>query len=454
MQLLFRPFGKVMDNSDFSHLLRSGNSTSSAIHLGETQPQQAVEQVQQPTFTGRVTGSHDPENPILATLHAGQGVVTRAPRSAAATITRSMVTRSTEQHSPATDNPVSPSFRAHPFLSEISASQPIAQSAATVGNATTAPPMDPLAALAVYQPFNFADNQEHLYGGFDSFSAFLDTYLPEGLEAESFTSQPAGQTISAPVFDSPVIFSQVVDRTSSQDQPNASPETVLSEALETVIDKTTEETSHLSDITTQKEPQQTPQVSGQDNPPVIAEPSYLSLQKTLQPRLPKRAKHNHRKAGPPTITILGKVKRLKGSKSLIDEFLYRTDSIDRPYLCCYPGCGLMYKSPSHLRYHAFIHTKVSEFKCAYPECGSDKYFPSKRSLKLHINSNHLHIKRFSCFFCFQKFNSSQARKAHVLDKHPPPQKAALGQNSTCAKQHLCGSGSDLERRNFFKSEWP
>ena len=416
----FRPLGKIMDNSVFSHLFRSGCSTSSATHLGETQPQQTVEQEQQTTFTGRVTGSHDPENPILATLNAGQAVVTRAPGSAAATITRSVVTRSTEQHSPATDDPANPSFGVPPFLSATSVSQPVAQSAA-VGNATTAPPMDPFAALAVYQPFNFADNQEHLYGGFDSFSAFLDTYLPEGLEAESFTSQPAGQTIPAPVFDSPVIFSQVVDRTSSQDQSNASPETVLSEALETVIDKTTEETSHLSDITTQKEPQQTPQVSGQDNPQVIARPSYLSLQKTLQLRLPKRAKYNHREAGPSAITILGKVKRLKGPKSPIDEFLYRTDSLDRPYLCCYPGCGLTYKSPSHLRYHAFIHTKVSEFKCAYPECGPDKYFPSNRALKLHINSKHLHIKRFSCSFCFQKFNSSQARKVHVVDKHPHPQ---------------------------------
>ena len=423
-----------MDNSDFSHLFRSGSSTSSAIHLGETQPQQTVEQEQQTTFTGRVTGSRDPD-PILATLHAGQGVVTRAPRSAAATrttITRSMVTRSTEQHSPATDDPVSLSFRAPPFLSATSACQPIAQSAATVCNATTAPPMDPFAALAVYQPISFADNQEHLYGGFDSFSAFLDTYLPEGLEAVSFTSQPAVQTIPAPVFDSTVIFSQVADRTSSQDQPNASPETILSEALETVIDKTTEETSHLSDITTQKEPQQTPQVSGQDNPPVIVGPSYLSLQKTLQPRLPKRAKHNYREAGPPAITILGKVKRLRGPESPIDEFLYRTDSIERPYLCCYPGCGLMYKSPTHLRYHAFIHTKASEFKCAYPECGSDKYFPSNRALQLHINSKHLHIKRFSCSFCFQKFNSSQARKAHVVDKHPPSTV-----NSACAKQYLC-----------------
>ena len=424
-----------MDNSDFSHLFRSGCSTSSAIHLGETQPQQTVEQEQQTTFTGRVTGSHDPENPILATLHAGQAVVTRAPRSAAATrttITRSMVTRSTEQHSPATDNPVGPSFGVPPFLSATSVSQPIAQSAATVGNATTAPSMDPFAALAVYQPMSFADNQEHLYGGFDSFSAFLDTYLPEGLEAESFTSQSSGQTTPAPVFDSPVIFSQVADRTSSQHQPNASPETVLSEALETVIDKTTEETGHLSGIATQKEPQQTPQVSGQENPPVIAGPSYLSLQKTLKPRLPKGAKHNHREAGPPTITILGKVKRLRGPESPIDEFLYRTDSIERPYLCCYPGCGLMYKSPTHLRYHAFIHTKVSEFKCAYPECGSDKYFPSNRTLKLHINSKHLHIKRFSCSFCFQKFNSSQARKDHVLEKHPPSTV-----NSACAKQYLC-----------------
>ena len=89
-----------MDNSDFSHLFWSGSSTSSAIHLEDTQAEQVVEQEQQPTFTGRVTGPRDSENPVLATFYASQAVVTRAPRSAAATTrsmtTRPMVTRSTE----------------------------------------------------------------------------------------------------------------------------------------------------------------------------------------------------------------------------------------------------------------------------------------------------------------------------------------------------------------------
>ena len=197
-----------MENNDFSHIFWSGSSTSSAIHLEDTQAEQTVGQEQQTTFTGRVTSPRDSENPVLATSYASQAVVTRAPRGAAATTrsmtTRPMVTRSTEQCSPAVDDPANPSFTSTSFLTATNASQPIAQSPSVLF--LTDPPTDTFASLFALQPISFADNQEHLYGGFDSFSAFLDTYLPEGAEAEPepIISQPSGQLTPAPVMDSPM----------------------------------------------------------------------------------------------------------------------------------------------------------------------------------------------------------------------------------------------------------
>ena len=342
-----------MDNSDFSHLFRSGSSTGLAIHPLDTQAEQTVKQEQQTTFTGRVTSPRDSENPVLATSYASQAVVTRAPRSAAATTrsmtTRPVVTRSTEQYSPVIDDPANPSITLPPSLTATSASQPIAQSTSALF--VTDPPTDNFASLFALQPISFPDNQEHLYGGFDSFSAFLDTYLPEGAEPEPIISQPSGQLTPVPVMDSPM---RQVSR-----QDNNPPANPL--------------VSYPEDVTGPA-----PNVVADIGIPLNTPP----LQRPLRPK-PLLSR-----VGSPPIRILSKVNVSMCKEHPSDKWLYRSDSKVRPFLCGYSGCGRLFKVRSHFREHMFDHTQTSNHRCTYPECGPNRYFRRSRDLKRHIEKLH------------------------------------------------------------------
>ena len=441
-----------MDNNGFSHFSQLGSSTipvasmvssnfsrhgdstatqhevpelETAIgitHSGEFQPEQVVEplqpeQAQQATFSGRMTSPHESWNPFLAALFASQAAVPGAPtRSAAATITRSVVIRSTEPHSFATDDPVSPSFTATPFLTGTSASQPIAQSSA-FGTATTEPPMDPFAALAAYQPISFEDDRSQLYCGFGNFDDFLNAYLPEGPEAELFARPPTELTTPAPVLDNPVISSQGAKRP-SQGQPWHSTET----AAQTAIEKTIEQIGHVSGSFLEDlledllvDPQEMPQVSRQDNPPANPPASYqgdasapapdvmadsgipLSPVQPLitiafyPPPLPRPLSPSPPKSPvvPPPVRRIVKVKTSKRKGRPADKHLLCTNPKTRPYLCDYPDCGKRFKLKKDLKTHLFLHTGISEFRCTYPECGPQKYFRRMSDLRIHIQKEHL-----------------------------------------------------------------
>ena len=442
-----------MDNNGFSHFSQLGSSTiplapmvssnfsrhvdsaatqqevpelETAIgiaHSGESQPEQVVEplqheQVQQATFSGRMTSLHDSWNPFLEALYASQPAVPRAPtRSAAATITRSMVTIPPEQHFLATDDPVNPSFTATPFLAVTSASQPIAQSSAIFGTATTEPPMDPFAALAAYQPISFEDDRPQLYCGFGNFDDFLNAYLPGGAEVELFTSLLTEPTTPAPDLDSPVISSQGAERP-SQGQPWHSTET----SVETALEKTIEQIGHVSGSFLEDlledllvDPQEMPQVSRQDNPPANPPASFqgdvsapapnvmadsgtpLSPLKPLitvafypPPLLrPLSPSPPNSPVVPPPVRRIVKVKTSKRKERPANKNLLCTNPKTRPYLCGYPDCGKRFKLKKDLKTHSFLHTGISEFRCTYPECGPQKYFRRMSDLRVHIQKEHL-----------------------------------------------------------------
>ena len=420
-------FSRHVDSAATQHEVPELEAAIGITHSGESQPEQVVEplqpeQVQQATFSGRVTSIHESWNSFLAALCASQAAVPRAPtRSADATrttITRSVVIRSTEPHSLATDDPVSPSFTATPFLTGTSASQPIAQSSAIFGTDTTEPPMDPFAALAAYQPISFEeDDRPQLYCGFGNFDDFLNAYLPEGPEAESFASLLTELTTLAPVLDSPVISSQGAERP-SQGQPWHSTET----AVETALEKTIEQISHVSGSFLEDlledllvDPQETQQVSRQDNPPANPPASYqgdasapapnvmadsgISLS-PLQPLAtgafypspllrPLSPSPPNRPVVPPTVRRIVKVKTSRRKERPADKYLVCTNSKDRPYMCGYPGCGKRFKLRGDVKAHLFLHTGISEFKCTYPECGPQKYFRRMSDLRTHIQKEHL-----------------------------------------------------------------
>ena len=365
-----------MDNNGFSYLFRLGHSTSSAPHPGESQPEQTVEQEQQPTFSGRLLSSYDPENPYLASLDTGPAAYPSASASS--------VTSSTAQHFPAIGDP------ANPFFLAIDRSQPIAPSE---------PCEDAFAALASYVPISFEDDLLQLsgdfgdLGNFGSFDEFLNTYLPiESEPQKRITSQPAMQTTSAPVMDSPVIFNQGA-QTRSQSQPGPSTETVG----EAAIEETTEQISHVSGSFLEdlledllEDPQETQQVSGQDNPPASyqGDKGTAALAEVLDISATPLASDNQMgEFHDPQ--IISKVARARERKNTpYKEFYWYCDSEERPYICGYPECGRTFKWLGNLTDHMFDHRQTSKHRCTYPECGSSKYFRRSRDLKRHIEKVH------------------------------------------------------------------
>ena len=361
-----------MDNNGFSYLFRLGHSTSSAPHPGESQPEQTVEQEQQPTFSGWLLNSYDPGNPYLASLYVGP--------AAYSSVSTSSVTSSTAQHFPAIGD------QTNPFFLEIDRSRPIALSE---------PSEDAFAALASYAPINFEDDLPQLssdfggLGNFGSFDEFLNTNLSIESEAQKpITSQPAVQTTTAPVMDSPVIFRQGA-QTRSQGQPGPSTETVE----EAAIEKTTEQISHVSGSFLEDllvDPQEMHQVSGQDNPPASyqGDKGTAALAEVLDTSaIPLAPDSQMGEFCDPQ--IIRKVARARKRKNTpYKEFYWYCDSEERPYICGYPDCGRTFKWCGNLTDHMFDHTQTSNHRCTYPECGSSKYFRRSRDLKRHIAKVH------------------------------------------------------------------
>lgn len=435
-----------MGNNGFSHFHRLGHSTGSAPNAEESQLRQNVEQEQQATFLGRPTTSYDPENPHLTALFASQAANLR--ESAIATATVSTITSPTTQRFPAVDVLAYPYLMMPPFLTGTGVSQSITQSSVTSGSATVDPPEDPFAALAVFQPTSFEEEQPpRTFSGFDNLDDFSEAFLEE-LETALITDQPAGQTTRAPLVENPVPHSQVADTPPSLGQPDAS------------MEKTTEQTSHLSRNFLEEileellgVPQETQQASIQDNPPAanppashqhasapapeamlissiplspveltVSRPSYPSLKQPVKkqpvkPRSTTKPKPDSAQAVPPQIIdIVYPSAKIKLSPT--DKYLLRTDSIDRPYMCGYPDCGNTYKSSGHLRAHMFEHTHVSEHKCTYPECGPKKYFCSATELKRHIKRVHTEGKEeWTCVLCCRRYVSLQNLTEHMRKKH-------------------------------------
>ena len=368
-----------MGNNGLSHLSRLGRSTGSAPNAGESQPRQNVEQEHQATFLGRPTTSYDPEKPYLTSMATSQAADLRASTSATAT-------NSTVQYSPA-----------------------------TVGL-----PEDPFEALAVFQPTSCEEEQPpRRYSGFDSLDDFSEASLEE-LATASITGQPAGRTTRAPVANSSVPHSQVADISPSPRQSDAS------------MGKTTEQTSHfpysfLGELLEEfLVPQETQQVSSQDNPPANPPASYQGhasvplpsvlpqrpvqsiiiglcypAQQLVQQNPPKalraiRAKPDSSPVVSSPIVLKPRVNiNKRGKKRPGDEYILCNGSSIRRYKCGYPDCisDKTFLSIARLRAHIFEHTHVSGHRCKYPECGPDAYFPDSIELTRHISRVHLQKKQ-------------------------------------------------------------
>ena len=87
-------------------------------------------------------------------------------------------------------------------------------------------------------------------------------------------------------------------------------------------------------------------------------------------------------------------------------------SQERPYICGFPECDKNYKYRNHLVRHFTAHTGVSRYKCTYPECVNEKYFPDRSELNRHIVTKHTLKKPFQCGKCNKRFTRKESLDYH------------------------------------------
>ena len=150
-------------------------------------------------------------------------------------------------------------------------------------------------------------------------------------------------------------------------------------------------------------------------------PPSSQLQQLLRPQPQQMEAYsgNSEVAPHSTPQIIPKIGRpRKRMKRSTDKWIIRTDLKGRPFKCGYHGCGRTYKSSGHLRAHFFEHTRISDHRCTYPECGPKRYFRGSSDLQRHINKHHANIIRWICAYCRQEFERPESLKNHVQSQHP------------------------------------
>ena len=151
--------------------------------------------------------------------------------------------------------------------------------------------------------------------------------------------------------------------------------------------------------------------------PDIIGPSYSRLQQPVKSPPQKRAKSDSKQAVSPPPRVIAKVKPSKRHVGSVDEWLLRTDSKEKPFMCGCPGCGRMFRSSRALRSHTFEHTGVSEHRCTYPECGPEAYFRDNKALRRHFCRVHNLLKPPNCPHCCRAFASQTMLNAHFKNDH-------------------------------------
>ena len=100
-----------------------------------------------------------------------------------------------------------------------------------------------------------------------------------------------------------------------------------------------------------------------------------------------------------------------------EKWIVVRKGIGRRYVCNYPICGFSCTRLGDLKKHIFIHTRISIFKCAYPECANKPYFRDRNHLRRHLRTNHTHEQPFHCTICDKRFGRMDNYKRHMRNIH-------------------------------------
>ena len=105
-------------------------------------------------------------------------------------------------------------------------------------------------------------------------------------------------------------------------------------------------------------------------------------------------------------------------KKETEQWIVRLEQdAERRYVCGYPNCGLTFKLINNLKTHIFIHTGISTYQCAYPECSNRPYFRNNTGLQEHIRLYHKKEKPYRCKLCDKLFGHLQSYKRHMRTIH-------------------------------------
>ena len=287
----------------------------------------------------------------------------------------------------------------------------------TRDRATSDEPEDPFAALAAYQPPTFDDSSQHPSASEPGpGSGFLEGFTAEALtdvqaepEGHDFLEQPEQsqkesdtQGIIIPESTIPVTVS---DKRSGKRRAPDPKDMVTVDSPESVINKSSRRSDRLT---------------GKRRKLASTDTEFLPLP------LPRGKATESQAVGVPkkSATFRKKFRRQDPDESLrarvkeeTDKWIVECKDSEKRFMCSYPDCGYTSPRRGNLQVHIFKHTRISLFKCHYPECSEAPYFRSSFELLRHGRSNHTYEQPYHCVLCNLRFTRLDNYKKHMSRTH-------------------------------------
>ena len=289
----------------------------------------------------------------------------------------------------------------------------------TRDRATSDEPVDPFAALAAYQTPTFDDNSQHPSDSEPGpGSGFLEGFTVENLtdvkaepEGNDFLEQPEQSQDESDtqgiIIPESTIPDTVSDKRSGKRRAPDPKDMVIVDLPESVINKSSRRSDRLT---------------GKRQKLTSTDTKFLPL---LLP-LPRGTATESQAATVPkkSATFRKKIRRQEPDESLrarvkeeTDKWIVECEGSKKRFMCSYPDCGWRFSTRGNLQVHIFKHTRISLFKCHYPECSDAPYFRSSFELLRHGKSNHTHEQPYHCVLCNRRFGRSDSYKRHMSITH-------------------------------------